>query len=155
EGFGIALVTTILGLFLRILVLQHSVPIEESVEKAELDLLRTIRESGANIAAGNEALRKAQDVAIAGFMETSKALLERTVATAEEMNSRIAAAAESIERRLAAVEIPPDLFVRALTPVVQEMRGAVDEFGQTARDQAQAGRQLATSVRAFTNPLKE
>lgn len=154
EGFGIALVTTILGLFLRIFVLLQSAPVEESVEKAELDLLRTIRESSANIAAGSEALRKAQDVAIAGMVEMSKVLLEKTVAATVDMNRKVALAVTSIEERLTKVEIPPDLFVRALAPVLQEIRGAVDEFGRSARDQAQAGRELAASVKDLVEPIQ-
>lgn len=155
QGFGVALVTTILGLFLRILVLQQSAPIEDSRERAERDLLHEILQTGQSIKAGNEALRQAQDVAITGLAETSRLLAEKAVASSEEINNKIAASVASIEGKLQAINIPADLLTRALRPMLEEMQSAVSHFAQSVHNQAQAGTELATTVRSVTGPLQE
>jgi len=154
QGFGIALVTTILGLLLRIVVLQHTAPIEDAREQAERDLLAAIQQSRINITAGNEELRRSQMLAMAGLAETSRLLVEKTAATADEMNRRVTAAAASIDERLKSVEIPPDVLTRAFRPLLEELRGAVGEFVQSAKEQALAGRDLAGNVRTLVPPMQ-
>lgn len=154
EGFGIALVTTILGLFLRILVLQQSAPIEESRERAERDLLQEILQSRANITAGNEALRQAQDIAISGLAETSRLLAEKTAATGEEVNRKVATAIVSIEAKLNQIDIPADLITRAFQPLLQDLRNVVNEFGQSTQEQAKANSEFASKVRALASPMQ-
>ncbi|MBI4290784.1 MAG: hypothetical protein HY661_04810, partial [Betaproteobacteria bacterium] len=155
QGFGIALVTTILGLFLRILVLQQAAPFEEARERAEQDLLQEIIDSRAQIAAGNEALRQAQDVAISGLAETTRVLAEKAAATADEMTMKVVTAATAIEERLRHLDIPADTLTRAFQPAIEELRGAVSDFAQSTKEQAQAGRDLAAKVRGLAAPLEK
>ncbi|OGA66487.1 MAG: hypothetical protein A3G81_02210 [Betaproteobacteria bacterium RIFCSPLOWO2_12_FULL_65_14] len=154
EGFGIALVTTILGLFLRILVLQQSAPFEEARERAERDLLDAILEFRTRISAANETLHQAQETAISGLAETSKLLVQKVAATTDEINHKLVTAAASIEERMRQVDIPSDMVTRAFQPVIDDFGRAVGELSQSSRAQAEAGRELANKVRSLSTPIE-
>lgn len=144
QGFGVALVTTITGLFLRIILLQNIAGLSSAREKAEenlfnavsrfhdqvstsLDLLGTtrddiIRTARATFEVTNQTLR---DLA-----ETSKLTTESATAgylaglsnASKKTSQELASIVEGLRLKVAEMALPADILVAQIKPSVDELR---------------------------------
>lgn len=154
EGFGIALITTILGLLLRIIVLQRSAPFEDARERAEQDLLHAVLEFRTQVVASSESLRQAHQQAIASVSQTAAALAQQVTTTLEDVNRAALESIASVTDRMNRVDIPPDLFTRATAPALADLKNAITSLTQMTAEQMAASKDLAAKVRGLSTPVE-
>lgn len=147
RGFGVALVTTITGLFLRILLLQNIAGLSSAREKAEegllvavnrfretvtmaVDLLVQVRDQVINASrttseVTNEALRAVADNARQTTEVATAAYVTALSAAAERTTVGLSTIVTDLRAKVTGLELPSDALTAQLQPALNSLREAL------------------------------
>jgi ABC-type transporter Mla subunit MlaD len=177
RGFGVALATTIVGLFLRIILLQNIAGLAGAREKAEEALLNAVNRFHDRTEAISDLLDKASESVHAtikatadSFSETLISLSENHRKTAEEATQayvsglitasktaaeQLGAAIDGLRKKVDELHLPDDALTKKLEPPVAALANVVQTLGTHIQDIDEASKNNATQLKRIGTRLEK
>lgn len=164
SGFGVALSSTIVGVFLRVLMMQFRVDIVAREHQTRLELDEAARSLRAELARSIEQLKYFTVESLQLSAEREGNMRRETEQATKDMHALLLEAAgqfsgaieKSIrEQSSAAVEAIRETVTTSASAAVNGITGAFDDLGRVAQDQRQRGLEAADALKARTDAVLE
>lgn len=155
-NFGIALCTTIAGLFLRVFINQFRQDPVEIEREARLELgeaaslLRGELDSAVlDLNSFRRSLEQSIEEAVSETNKRTAAALEANTQSVERLStvsSEVIEALNGLRGRITAIEVPAGLISEKLRPVVEELTEAIEAVAARSKEDEKAIRQITRTV---------
>jgi hypothetical protein len=160
--FGLALVTTLIGLIARVSITNFSTSYTEALSIAENSLYLSVMRFDAHLRANlhqliefEEQLALATKKSIDTHDENVEHINQVSTAAIEAVNAEISEAVNKLKRDIEELELPSDIFASKLTPPVEELISELTRLGRSISTYNSSQEEAFSKVADTTNDFVE